>query len=178
MPLKFAAVNNRVVFAAPTGQRFGVDKANFGCFFWQTKMRDARHSESAFLHNSVTGCSRPTRFNSQTSHSLMNFEKGADHVRCAALKAMRIFTLDGDAGPVSHNAARDLDHCVKEPADANFAYRIICGLETQIFGDVLATDVAGFRGLLAKHLRPYLIEFGHMARIGRRTEKGNFVILF
>ena len=91
---------------------------------------------------------------------------------------MRFFSFYGQCGVAANGIARKFYERVKKPFDTARADGVIGGFEPQEISDVVTAVGRGVDECIAEHLRPDLIEFGHMARIGLTAPKGNNVILF
>ena len=126
MLTQVAAIDRSIGWVEPRGQLVAMDEPDLSGMFWHTKMRDAGVGERASLHNAVGRKPRPTRLDRQTSYTLTHTEHGTGHRGVAASKAMRLFALDGHGVVAGHRGPGDLDHGVKEPADAMAANRVVC----------------------------------------------------
>ena len=91
---------------------------------------------------------------------------------------MRMLTVDVYRGLFYGALGGDLYKRIEKPCDAQFADRVIRGLEAEIICDVLPARITCVFSRVIEHLRPNLVEFRHMARIERYGVKRNFVVLF
>ena len=71
MPLQTADSDRLARLVKPLGQVLAVDEADLGSVFRHTEMYEPCVGESTFLHNTVGRNACPTRFDRETSYSLM-----------------------------------------------------------------------------------------------------------
>ena len=178
MPPKELVIDHLALLVDPLRQALDMHQPQFVTRPGQAKMRDQREGQSTAPHNAVRWRARPTRLDRETSHPETSVEPRPDHCRRPVRKTVRFLAFYFQMRAAGLQVDGDLDKGVEKPVAPDIADGVIRGLEPQIFDDLVPPRGmrTGRRGV--EQLRPFLVEFGHMARIGRQIRKGNFVVLF